>query len=167
MLHNARRQLPERFDAIDRRVVGFLHRYGDRAARWALAVVFIWFGLLKPLGVSPAAGLLMATVDWVPFIAPETMLHLIGWWEVAIGICLAAGGWSRVLVRVGLLLLALQMVGTFMPLFVIPGACFQEGRVPWAPTTEGQYIFKNLVIIAAAMVVGGNVRRDRPEAELR
>jgi len=54
--------------------------------------------------------------------------------------------------------LALQMVGTFMPLVMLPGVTFQEGRAPYAPTMEGQYIIKNLLIISAGMVVGGTVR---------
>ncbi len=52
----------------------------------------------------------------------------------------------------------MQMVGTFMPLVVLPDVVFQQ--IPYAPTMEGQYIIKNLVIISAALVIGGTVRRD-------
>jgi hypothetical protein len=51
------------------------------------------------------------------------------------------------------------MVGAFMPLVILSDVTFQGGRVPFAPTMEGQYIIKNLVIIAAALVVGGTVRK--------
>jgi len=37
--------------------------------------------------------------------------------------------------------------------------------VPYAPTLEGQYIIKNLVLIAAAIVVGATVRGGRITAE--
>ncbi len=53
----------------------------------------------------------------------------------------------------------MQMVGTFLPLFLTPSITFQPGRFPYAPTLEGQYIVKNLLIISAALVVGGTVRQ--------
>jgi uncharacterized membrane protein YkgB len=51
------------------------------------------------------------------------------------------------------------MPGTFLPLILLPEACFTD--FPFGLTLEGQYIVKNLVIISAALVVGGTVR-DRP-----
>ncbi len=65
----------------------------------------------------------------------------------------------RSTVRLAIALLALQMGGTLMPLFLLPEVTFQAGRVPFAPTMEGQYIIKNLMIISAALVVGGTLRR--------
>jgi hypothetical protein len=50
------------------------------------------------------------------------------------------------------------MPGTMLPLFILPDVCWLH--VPYAPTLEGQYIIKNLVLISAAMVVGGTVRGD-------
>ena len=157
------RRLPGPLDRIDRGIARFLRRYGVRAMRYALAVVFVLFGILKPLGVSPAEDLVLDTVDWVPFFSPRTMLYLIGWWEVAIGLCFA----FRPLVRLAILLMAMQMVGTFLPLVIAPGVCWSYepalgGRFSmWAPTTEAQYILKNLLILAGATVVGGTVRRSK------
>jgi uncharacterized membrane protein YkgB len=45
-----------------------------------------------------------------------------------------------------------------MPLVLLPDITFQAGHGPYALTLEGQYIVKNLMIIAAALVVGGTVR---------
>lgn len=45
-----------------------------------------------------------------------------------------------------------------MPLVMLPDVTFQDGRVPYGLTMEGQYIVKNLLIISAAMVIGGTVR---------
>lgn len=153
--------LAGRLDRFDAAVAGFLRGYGVRAMRWSLAVIFVLFGILKPLGISPAEALVLKTVEWVPLVSARTMLHVIGWWEVAIGVCLAI----RPLVRLGILLLALQMIGTFMPLVMVPEACYAKraalgGTVEmWTLTMEGQYILKNLLIIAGAMIVGGTVRR--------
>ena len=154
-------RLPPWFDRIDRVIASTLRRHGVRVMRYALAIVFILFGILKPLGISPAEGLVLRTVEWVPLVPPRVMLHLIGWWEVAIGLCFL---W-RPLIRVGVALLAMQMVGTFMPLVIVPDQCYRRasalgGRFTmWTLTTEAQYILKNLLIIAGAMVVGGTARR--------
>ncbi len=131
-----------------------MRRWGVPALRLSLAVIFIWFGALKPLGLSPAAPLVLATVTWMPFLAPEAWLAVIGWWEVAIGITFLFHG----TIRLAIALLALQMGGTFLPLLVLPDVTFQPGRFPYAPTMEGQYIVKNLLILSAALVVGGTVR---------
>jgi hypothetical protein len=62
-------------------------------------------------------------------------------------------------IKYALILLFLQMAGTFMPLFILSDITFQKGLVPYAPTLEGQYIIKNIIIIAAAMVIGGRTLR--------
>jgi|SRR5690554_1513832 uncharacterized membrane protein YkgB len=145
------------FDYLDRTIAAFMRRWGVTALRVSLGIIFIWFGILKPLGLSPAAPLVLATVDWMPFLSAEQWLSVIGWWEVAIGVAFL----FRKTIRVAIALLALQMVGTFLPLVMLPSVTFQEGRFPYAPTMEGQYIVKNLLIISAALVVGGTVRRRK------
>ena len=143
-------------DKVDRAIASFMKRYGVIALRWSLAIIFIWFGALKVAGRSPAAELVMETVGWMPLLSPAQWVVVIGWWEVAIGVTFL----FRPTLRIAIALLALQMVGTFMPLVMLPGITFQEGRAPWAPTMEGQYIIKNLLIISAALVIGGTVRGD-------
>ena len=142
------------FDEIDHSISNFMRRWGVLALRISLGIIFIWFGILKPLGISPAEPLLIATVRWLPFSDGELWLIVIGWWEVAIGITFL----FRKTLRIAIALLALQMVGTFMPLILLPAITFQAGRLPYGPTMEGQYIIKNLLIISAALVVGGTVR---------
>jgi uncharacterized membrane protein YkgB len=146
--------LPARLEPVDRALDHFMRRWGLLALRLSLATIFIWFGLLKPLGLSPAAPLVKATVAWMPGLTPDAWVSVIGWWEVLIGLTFL---FQRT-VRVAIALLALQMAGTFMPLVLLPDVTFQPGHVPWAPTMEGQYIIKNLLIIAAALVMGGTAR---------
>lgn len=140
---------------LDRRIASWMERNGHFLLRMALGVVFIWFGLLKPLGLSPAAGLVQRTAYFLP---PDVFVPLLGWWEVAIGVGLL----YRPLNRTAILLLFLQMPGTLMPLVLLPEVCFT--RIPWGLTMEGQYIVKNAVLIAAALVVGGTVRPPRRSA---
>ncbi len=155
-----------RFETLDAAVSRNMARFGVPMARLSLGIVFIWYGILKPLGLSPAEELVARTVYWG--VNPELFVPLLGWWEVAIGLCLIdPGRWlglNQWMTRIGILLLLLQMPGTFLPLVLLPQVCFTE--VPYAPTLEGQYIIKNLVLIAAALVIGGTVRTDhlRPGA---
>lgn len=132
-------------------------RIGVPALRVSLAIIFVWFGLLKPLGLSPAGPLVEATVSWMPVFSPSQWVGVIGWWEVLIGVTFL----FRPTLRIAIALLALQMTGTFLPLVMLPDVTFQAGRYPFVPTIEGQYIIKNLLIISAALVVGGTVRRGR------
>lgn len=137
---------------IDRRIAVWMASNGILFARLSLAIVFVWFGALKVAGVSPASDLVARTVYWVD---PGWFIPVLGVWEALIGLFML---W-RPLIRASIALLALQMPGTFLPLILLPDICFVH--IPWAPTLEGQYIIKNLVLISAAMVVGGTVRVDR------
>ncbi len=137
------------FDDLDRKIANWMERYGHFLLRISLAIIFIWFGALKPFGVSPAYELVARTVYWFP---AEIFVPILGWWEVLIGISLLI----RPLLRLALLLLFAQMVGTVMPLFLLPEMCFTD--FPFALTLEGQYIIKNLIIISSALVIGGTVR---------
>ncbi len=141
-------------DFIDRQIAYFMRSKGTPALRYSLAVIFIWFGLLKPLGISPAAPLVKETVAWIPLISASAWVDIIGWWEVLIGISFL----FKKTVRLAILLLALQMVGTLMPLVLLPGIVYQPGHIPYGLTLEGQYIIKNTLIISAALVIGGKVR---------
>lgn len=138
------------FAAFDARLAAWMARNGVFLLRVALAVIFIWFGGLKIVGASPATELVTRTVYWFD---PRWFIPLLGAWEVTIGLCML---W-RPLIRLSIGLLALQMPGTFLPLVLLPQVCWLHA--PWSPTLEGQYIIKNLVLIAAAIVVGGTVNR--------
>jgi uncharacterized membrane protein YkgB len=138
--------------ALDDTIVELMGRIGMPFLRIGIGVIFIWFGLLKPLGLSPAAELLANTVYWW---TPEIVVPAIGWWEVAIGITFLIPQ----LTRVAIFLLAIQMPGTFLPLVLLPEVCFTV--IPWGLTLEGQYIVKNLVIIGAALVIGSTIETKR------
>jgi len=138
--------------ALDDTIVELMGRIGMPFLRIGIGIIFIWFGLLKPLGLSPAAELLANTVYWW---TPEIVVPAIGWWEVAIGVTFLIPQ----LTRVAIFLLAIQMPGTFLPLVLLPEVCFTV--IPWGLTLEGQYIVKNLVIIGAALVIGSTIETKR------
>jgi uncharacterized membrane protein YkgB len=64
-------------------------------------------------------------------------------------------------VRLALTLLFLQLIGTVMPLWVVPEVCFVV--FPFVLTLEGQYIIKNIIILSAAIVVGGGLTKKNTE----
>ena len=133
---------------FDLKLITFLNRVSLPALRISLGIVFIWFGVLKVFGDSPANDLITKTVYW---FNPDVFIPILGIWEAAIGLCLLVPSF----IRVGLFLLALQMPGTFLPLVLLPEVCFVS--IPFNLTLEGQYIVKNLVLIGAAMAVGGRL----------
>ena len=136
-------------DRADIRISEGMDRYCQPLMRYSIALIFIWFGLLKPLGMSPEAELIKRTVYWV---SPQIFLPVLGWWEVTIGLCLL----YRPLIRVALLLLLLQLPGTMLPLILLPEICFSHP--PFGLSLEGQYIVKNLFLVSAAFMIGGKVR---------
>lgn len=140
------RTVVARIDAV---LIPFLRRWGIPTIRISLAVVFIWFGALKILGVSPVVDLVASTVYWVD---PGWFVPALGWVEVLVGVGLAA----RFGLRLVLLVLAGQMLGTFLVFVFLPEITFQDGN-PLKLTMEGEFVLKNLVLLAAAMVVGASI----------
>lgn len=138
-------------DQIDLAICDWMAHHGVILLRVSLSIIFIWYGLLKTLGVSPAQDLVAGTVYWFD---PKIFVPILGWWEVAIGVCLL----FRPFIRLAIFLLFVQMPGTFLPLILMPDVCFTYP--PFGLTIEGQYIIKNLVLISAAIVVGGTLRYD-------
>ncbi len=150
------------FDELDLTITRWMARHGVTALRLSMGVVFLWFGALKFFpGLSPAQDLVGRTTGMMTFglVPTSVALPVLAAWEVAIGIGFLAGKCLRTTVA----LLALQMAGTAMPLVFFPGETFQAA--PFAPTLEGQYIIKNLVLISAGLVVGAVVRGGRLVAE--
>ena len=155
-------QLPARLEPIDVRITATLARLGVPVLRIGLGVVFLWFGALKFFpGASPAEALAARTIEVMSFglVGPAVSLPVLAAWESLIGLGLLTGRF----LRATLLLLAVQMLGTLTPLLFFPAETFSI--FPFAPTLEGQYIIKNVVLIGAAMVVGATVRGGRLEPD--
>lgn len=149
------RGLPGPLEAVDVRVTHWMARYGVVTLRVALGVVFFWFGVLKFFpNLSPAQTLAVKTIDVLTLgLVPGTVsLLLLATLECAIGLALILGR----PMRLTLLLLAFQMVGAASPLVLFPGEVFTA--LPYAPTLEGQYIIKNVVLVSAGLVIGATVR---------
>ena len=147
--------IPPHLEPVDIRITAWMARHGITLTRLALGMVFVWFGAIKFVpGWSPAADLATRTMEAATFglLTPAIGSPLLATWESLIGIGLITGQF----LRVTLLLLFVQMPGTMLPLLLFPSMTFAE--FPYAPTLEGQYIIKNLVLVSAAIVIGATVR---------
>jgi uncharacterized membrane protein YkgB len=131
-------------------------------AHVSLFIIFVWFGALKLFGLSPAGPLVVDLFDktlglMLPFLSADTFIVILGGLEVIIGILFIIPRMERV----AMALLIPHMITTIMPLFLAPA-------ISWLgflqPTLEGQYIIKNVVIIALAAMVFADLNKRRLEA---
>ena len=137
---------------FDRSVIHGLQKISSPLARIALFVVFFWFGILKLFMTSPANPLVASLLErTLPFITFHTFIILFGCYEMAIGILFLLPGVERVAIA----LLLPHMVTTVLPLILLPSVTWQY---PFVPTLEGQYIIKNVVIIALALGIAAHLR---------
>lgn len=137
------------------RITRWMASNGIGLLRISMGVIFFWFGMLKFFeGLSPAEALATNTINILSFglIGPELVRYGLAAWEVLIGL----GLMFKLRLRETLLLMFLQMLGTLTPIVLLPDEVFTI--FPYGLTLEGQYIFKNLVVIAAGLVVGSTVR---------
>ncbi len=136
---------------FDLRLIRFFKDFFVPMARFGLFVVFFWFGFLKIIGLSPASGLVQRLFEnTIPFMSFATFIVLFGVFECLIGILFLIKGMERVVIP----LLFIHMITTFGPLVLLPQETWSGFMVP---TLEGQYIIKNLVLIAAAMGIAAHV----------
>jgi uncharacterized membrane protein YphA (DoxX/SURF4 family) len=115
------------------------------ALRILLGVVFIWFGALKVFGVSPVAAMVSGTLPWAD---PRATVMVLGGAEVAFGIALVTG----FALRLVLPLMVAHLAGTFLTFVMLPQLMFR-GDDPFLLTESGEFVAKNVVLIAATVVL--------------
>lgn len=145
----------KQLNQLDIKLTRWMAYNGVLLLRLSIGFIFVWYGYLKFFPqVSSAESLATETIEILSFgwIGGRGAMFILATWETLIGLGLLTG----LLMRETLLLLFLQMAGTLTPLFLFPEQTFDF--FPWVPTLEGQYIFKNLVIISAGIVIGATVR---------
>lgn len=145
--------MPEFLQEIDQRIRAVLGAWSVPLLRISLGVVFVWFGALKVLDVTPVTDLVAETVYWVD---PDWFVPLLGWVEVVVGLALIVRRGLRLVLPVFLA----QMVGTFLVLILQPDVAFQDGNI-FKLTVEGEFVIKNLVLLSAGLVVGATVENER------
>ncbi len=118
--------------------------------RYALGLIYFHFGVLKFFpDLSPAEMLASQTVMSLSSHWMDAQAAL--WWLAILECSIGLGLLFNMFPRVTFVLFIAHMAGTFMPLFLLPEFTFKIA--PFAPNVEGQYIFKNLVFLAAGWTV--------------
>ena len=157
--HPASTEVVHDLDAIEKtapprfqRFEAWLTRYSISILRISLGLIILGFGVLKYFpGVSPAESLVKATVHIMTFglvpamgrIAMVTTATL----ECFIGISLII----RRGLRATIYLLFLWVLGILSPIVLLPHRLFTGPH--HAPTLEGQYVVKDLILFAASLVI--------------
>jgi len=145
------------FEKIDSEVIHFTQKIGAPFARIAIFVVYFWFGILKLFGESPANDLVKTLLaETLPFITFEQFILILGVYEMLIGIVFL---FPR-LERVAILLLVPHLFVTTMPLILLPAIAWQSWFIP---TLEGQYIIKNLLVVAVALGLAAHLNPVKPK----
>lgn len=134
----------DRLREVDRTLESWLAKHSVSFLRYALAMVFFWFGIVKPFGVSPADPVVETGIYFLPF---DLFFPVLGWWEALVGVGLL---FERT-VKFAVYLMVFQMLGTMIPLFTAPGMTFVD--IPFVPTAVGAYIIKNWVLLSGGLVV--------------
>ena len=149
----------QRFLHLENQIHHRLVAHSIAALRIAVGLVFLGFGFLKFFpGVSPAQNLTEATTHilFLGLVPGGVALVMIATLECVIGICLLANRGMRLAVW----LLAIEFVGILSPLVLLPGRLFAGPH--HAPTLEGQYVLKDIILVAAALVIAaGSFRGGR------
>ncbi len=141
----------ERLEKMDAKIINSLRALSMPFARFALFVVFFWFGILKIIGTSPANPLVMDLMNTtLPFMTWDVFIVMFAIYEMLIGISFLIPR----LERLAIALLVPHMIMTVLPLIFLQSITWQGFMTP---TLEGQYIIKNLVIIALAMGIAAHL----------
>lgn len=159
-----------RFISLENAVHRLLVNHSISALRISLGAIFLGFGLLKYFpGVSPAEMLSADTTDvlFLGLIPASVAIYIVATMECFIGVCFLIG--SDRLMRAAVWVLAAQFVGILSPLVIEPGHLFSGPH--HAPTLQGQYVLKDIILVAAGMVVaagafrGGKLVRAEPQVD--
>ncbi len=124
-------------------------QWGHFWERVLLGIIFIWFGLLKVTGNPSATSIIAKSVFW---FEPHFIVPFLGYWEMTMGLTLL---YSRFL-RLAILLLLVRIPGTFLALYYHYNECFSESI--FLPTTQGQYLIKEISLVGVALVIAGSIR---------
>jgi uncharacterized membrane protein YkgB len=138
-------------NTLDLDIIKICKKIGIPLARIGIFVIFFWFGLLKVIGMSPAEPLVQNLFEHtIPFISFGAFIVLFGLFECLIGILFIIKGLERIVIP----LLFIHMITTILPLFVLSDATWASVLVP---TLTGQYIIKNVAIIACAIIIASSL----------
>ena len=145
---------------IDAEFILWMRRHSVMLLRIAIGLVYVWFGALKLFpGLSPAEPLIKGAYAFLPANLMQPFIAFIGAFEVVIGILFMYGR----LPRITTVLMLMQMGGAMSPIVLAPHLIWAS--FPAVYTLEGQYVFKDIILIAAALVISAATSHRLPGAK--
>lgn len=152
---NIKKDINAHIEHIDSKLISFSNRFAIGAVQVALAIIFLWFGILKLTGDSAVHDLILQLVQVLaPTLNGESVVVGLGVLEILIALTVI----DRNLLRLGIFFLIVHLVLTTLPLFVLP-------EITWGgfliPTLMGQYILKNILIVTSGMVILADLKHLR------
>lgn len=157
--------------AIERRIAHWTAAHTTTLTRAALGLIFLWFGLLKFCpGLCDVELMAQKTLVFMTFglFSPAACIRFLAIWECAMGLTLLLAPrrtrWGAWALRICVVSLLLHLAGTFLPLALFPSETWKH--LPFAPTLAGQYILKNLVLLAATISVAAAAYAQPARLEL-
>jgi len=116
----------------------------------SIGLLFFYFGILKLFpSASPAEEIGCITVCklCLGLLPPKICLFLLAALEITIGSFLIARKYLRIITVIAIS----HLVMTFSPIIFFPDLIFQDSFL--TPSLLGQYIYKNIIIIFALVVI--------------
>lgn len=147
------RQRGHALAGVERRIAALARPYALALLRISLGLVFVWFGALKAIEVSPVGTLVAHTL---PFLDRSWFVPVLGGMEILLGLALVVGRLLGLVCGV----MILHLAGTFLVLVTQPQLAFQHGN-PLLLTTVGEFVVKNLVLICAGLVLAARLGEPR------
>jgi uncharacterized membrane protein YphA (DoxX/SURF4 family) len=146
--------LLRKYSSIETALIDWVEKHDPLLARLAMVVVYFWFGILKLFGLSPANPMVQSLqTKTLPFLSFDQFIVLFALFEMLIGILFLIPKATRLV----MVMFLAHMVMTTMPLLLLPQMTWQSALVP---TMEGQYIIKNVVLIALVANLVASLRRS-------
>ncbi len=144
---------------LDIKLIAFFKRTYIPVARFSIFLIFFWFGLIKLLGLSPASPLAEAlTARTVGMEYFDLLFYGLALVECIIGILFLLPKATRIVIP----LLLFHMALVCSPILLVSEMVWQQFGVP---TLEGQYILKNVVVVAVAIGIAASAKPITPTAK--
>jgi len=142
----------------------WLGRHAITFLQISMGVIILGFGFLKYFpGLSPAEHMVLTVNRDLTFgLMPDRItLMLFATFECVIGLSLITGFGLRVIIYP----MGAWAVGILSPLVLMPAELFSGPD--HTPTLEGQYVLKDVILLAATLVIANAKIRQRSDLGVR
>lgn len=144
--------MKKHIEAVDLQLIHWFQKWYKPLARGSLFVVYFWFGILKVFGLSPATPLAEAlTLRTVGAQWFDPLFFSLAIVECIIGLLFLFPKFTRLAIAI----MVAHMVLVCSPLVLLPDMVWVH---PFVPSLEGQYIIKNVVLLAVAISIASTVQ---------